>query len=64
MKYAKIRDILYVMKMLGHKSIKNTLIYTQLIQGTEKDEFISQLTKLGFEHICEQNGLKVFMKRK
>ena len=74
MKYAKIRDILYVMKMLGHKSIKNTLIYTQLIKGTEEDEFIckiartpkgmSQLIELGFKYVCEQDGLKFFRKRK
>ncbi|MEM4982309.1 MAG: tyrosine-type recombinase/integrase [Candidatus Bathyarchaeia archaeon] len=27
MEYAKTRDILHVMKVLGHKNIKNTLIY-------------------------------------
>ena len=74
MEYAKTRDILHVMKMLGHKSIKNTLIYTQLVKGTEEDEFIckiartpkeiSQLIELGFEYVCEQDGLKFFRKRK
>ena len=28
MEYAKTKDILHVMRMLGHKSIQNTLIYT------------------------------------
>ena len=30
MEYLKIKDILYVMKFLGHKSIKNTLIHIDL----------------------------------
>jgi len=74
MEYAKTRDILHVMRMLGHKSIKNTLIYTQLIEGMEEDEFIckiartpeeiSQLIELGFEYVCEHDGLKFFRKRK
>ncbi|MEM2441799.1 MAG: tyrosine-type recombinase/integrase [Candidatus Bathyarchaeia archaeon] len=33
MEYAKTRDILHVMKVLGHKNIKNTLIYTHLVEG-------------------------------
>ena len=74
MEYAKTRDILHVMRMLGHKSIKNTLIYTQLIEGMEEDEFIckiartpeeiSQLIELGFEYVCEHDDLKFFRKRK
>ena len=32
MEYAKTKDILHVMNMLGHKNIKNTLIYTQLVK--------------------------------
>ncbi|MEM2419860.1 MAG: site-specific integrase, partial [Candidatus Bathyarchaeia archaeon] len=31
MEYHKTKDILYVMKVLGHKRIQNTLIYTQLV---------------------------------
>lgn len=30
MEYYKTKDILHVMRLLGHKNIKNTLIYTQL----------------------------------
>jgi len=29
--YHKTRDILHVMKLLGHRNIQTTLIYTQLI---------------------------------
>lgn len=30
MLYHKTKDILYVMRFLGHKSIKNTLVYIDL----------------------------------
>jgi len=74
MEYAKTKDILHVMKLLGHKSIKNTLIYTQLIEGIRDDEYvckvartpeeISSLIEAGFEYVCEHEGLKFFRKRK
>lgn len=74
MEYAKTRDILHVMKTLGHKSIKNTLIYTQLVKGMKDDEFICkvartvdearQLIEAGFEYVCDINGVKLFRKRK
>ena len=74
MEYHKTKDILYVMKLLGHKSIKNTLIYTQLIEFPEDDEFIckvaktvqeaSQLIESGFEYVCSMDDAKLFRKRK
>lgn len=30
--YAKTKDILHVMQLLGHKSIQNTLVYTHLVK--------------------------------
>lgn len=74
MEYAKTRDILHVMRMLGHKNIKNTLIYTQLIDFKD-DEFIckaaiksdeaKQLIELGFEYVCTAtDGVMLFRKRK
>lgn len=72
--YAKTRDILHVMKVLGHRNIKNTLIYTHLVEGLRDDEFvckvaktpeeIAQLIEAGFEYVCEHDGLKFFRKRK
>jgi len=74
MEYAKTKDILHVMKMLGHKSIQNTLIYTQLVKIENEEEFvckvakkpeeIAKLIEAGFEYVCEQEGLKFFRKRK
>ena len=44
MEYAKTKDILHVMNMLGHKNIKNALIYTQLVKF-ESDEYIYKVAK-------------------
>ena len=75
--YHQTKDILYVMRFLGHKNIKNTLIYVQLKEAIfEKgsDEFISKvattveevckLVEAGFEYVCDINDTKVFRKRK
>ena len=31
MEYHKTKDILHVMRILGHRNIKNTLVYTHLV---------------------------------
>jgi hypothetical protein len=61
------------MKMLGHRNIQNTLLYTQLI-NFESDEYHSatattvqdaqKLVEAGFEYVCNFNEVKVFRKRK
>jgi len=75
--YAKTKDILHVMQTLGHKNIKNTLLYTQLV-GVEEDKgFICKIAKTpmdavaliedGFELHCsygENDEIKLFRKRK
>lgn len=73
MEYAKTKDILHVMKLLGHKNIQNTLMYTQLV-NFESDEYhvktarepkeIKELLEAGFEYVCEKDGLLFFRKRK
>jgi integrase len=73
MLYAKTRDILHVMNQMGHKQIKTTLIYTQLI-NLENDEWTSAVAKTikdvqdliehGFEYVTEMDGAKLFRKRK
>jgi integrase/DNA-directed RNA polymerase subunit M/transcription elongation factor TFIIS len=72
--YHKTKDILHVMQMLGHRNIKNTLIYTQLIQHDGDDEYVckvaktveqaSELIEAGFDYVCEIDGVKLFRKRK
>ena len=71
--YAKTKDILHVMKILGHKNIQNTLLYTQLITF-QNDEFHSatakniedaqKLIEAGFEYVCDFGELKLFRRRK
>jgi len=77
MEYHKTKDILHVMKVLGHKNIRNTLIYINLentIFQTQNDDFtvrvantseeIQQLLEVGFEYVCEKDALLYFRKRK
>jgi integrase len=76
MLYHETKDMYYVMMRLGHKNIKNTLLYVQLeealFQGetnyiskvakTEKE--ICSLIEAGFEYVTEFEGAKIFRKRK
>jgi integrase len=72
--YHRTKDILHVMQMLGHRNIKNTLIYTQLIDGDSEDAYVckvartveqaSELIEAGFEYVCEMEDFKLFRKRK
>jgi integrase len=71
--YAKTRDILLVMNQMGHRQIKTTMIYTQLLNLNE-DEWICKtatnikdattLIEAGFEYVTEIDGTKLFKKRK
>lgn len=73
MEYHKTKDILHVMRLLGHKDIKNTLIYTQLVSFSD-DDYVSkvarniqelcQLVEAGFEYVTDMDGVKILRKRK
>ena len=45
MAYAQTRDLLYVMKILGHRSITNTIRYTQLVDFKDGESFICKVAK-------------------
>lgn len=76
MLYHQTKDMYYVMQRIGHKNIKNTLLYVQLeealFQG--ENEYISKVAKsekeicnlieAGFEYVTEFQGAKIFKKRK
>ncbi len=73
MEYHDTKDILHVMKMLGHRNIQNTLLYTQLVSfendhyhsATAKNvEDVQKLVESGFEYVCEVNDVKIFRKPK
>jgi len=73
MEYHMTRDILYVKQLLGHKSIENTMRYTQPI-NFESEEYNSavakpldearKLVEAGFEYVTDMDGCKLFRKRK
>ena len=73
MEYRKTRDILHVKEILGHKSLNNTMLYTQLISFKDDDfsatvahseEEACKLIEAGFEYVCEFGQNKIFRKRK
>jgi integrase len=73
MLYHKTKNIMYVKQQLGHKDIKTTLIYTQLIDFKDEEFHVAvarnlkeacQLIEQGFEYVTEMDGAKIFRKRK
>jgi integrase len=74
MEYHKTKDLLHVKAILGHKDLRTTLRYTQLLETIETDDnhcktatSIKEATDLienGFEYVTEMEGTKLFRKRK
>lgn len=76
MEYHKNKDLAHVQRLLGHKSILNTMIYVNLEQAIfeESDDYIvktasnideaSKLLEVGFEYVTDMEGMKLFRKRK
>jgi hypothetical protein len=75
--YNKTRDILHVQQLLGHRDLRNTLIYINLekviFQNAGKEYHIKvaedlqeacKLLEVGFEYFTDLNGAKLFKKRK
>jgi integrase len=73
MEYHRTKDLLHVKQLLGHKDLRTTLRYTQLIDfGTEEyhsataktvDE-AAKLIEQGFDFVCDVDTVKLFRKRK
>jgi hypothetical protein len=73
MEYHKTREILHVMNFLGHRNIKKTLRYTQLIAFADDDyickvadnvDQAKQLAESGFDYVTDIDGHRLFRKRK
>jgi len=77
MEYHKTKDVLHVMNLLGHRKIDNTMIYINLeralfqaadeefhVKVAETSVEIKGLLEVGFEYVCEKDGLVYFRKRK
>jgi integrase/recombinase XerD len=72
--YAKTKDLLYVQRLLGHKNIKTTIRYTQLLTLPQNEEYIckaaktveeaSSLIEAGFQYVTDINECKLFRKLK
>ena len=73
--YYKTKDSLHVKHVLGHRNIKNTLIYTCLVHFTEENEYVTKVTRdiemaqrlldNGFDYeLTSPDGLMFFRKRK
>ena len=73
MEYHRTKDILHVKEVLGYRSLKNTIVYTDLVEFGN-DEFVSkvaedaeeacELVEGGFEFVCiTPDELMVFKKR-
>jgi hypothetical protein len=61
------------MQLLGYRNIKNTLIYTYLInfkddehtaKVAKSEKKVCELIESGFEYVCDYNNCKIFRKRK
>jgi integrase len=73
MTYYRTKDIIYTMRFLGHKNLKNTMRYVHLIDFNKDEYHVSaaktvedacQLLEHGFEFVCDMDGVRVFRKRK
>jgi integrase len=71
--YRQTRDILLVKQTLGHRDIRNTLVYTHLLNDLDTDYVCktartlaeaSALIEAGFDYVTEFDGMKLFRKRK
>jgi integrase len=73
--YAKTDKILLVKQQLGHKKIETTMIYTQLVNFTEDEDYIctatkdtaeaKQLIEHGFQYVnTTPDGIMLYRKRK
>lgn len=76
--YHRTRDIFHVMRILGHRDIKNTLVYIDLdheiFNNSNIDEFTvkvahntkeaCRLAEVGFEKFDEFDGVHLYRKRK
>jgi hypothetical protein len=74
MEYHRTKDILPVIRLVGHKSIANTLIYTRLAEFEDDDKYCTatadnveearKLLEAGFEFVCGHSGITIVRKKK
>jgi integrase len=75
--YHRTKDPYYVKQFLGHKSLKNTEIYINIertlfeptsdeftVKVAQKPDEVKKLLEVGFDYVCEKDGLIFLRKRK
>ena len=71
--YYKTKDLLYVKSFLGHKDLRTTLRYVQLVDFQSEEytckiaktvKEATELIEAGFEYVCMIDSCKLFRKRK
>ena len=72
--YEKTKDILFVQRQVGHRSLSNTIRYTRMVNFGSDDDYVckvakavkeaSELVEAGFDYVCDVEGYKLFRKRK
>lgn len=73
MEYHRTKDIIHVMRVLGHKRIDNTMVYTHLVDFKSEEytakvaktlNEAAELVEAGFDYVTDIDGAKLFRKRK
>ena len=74
MEYHQTKDIMHVKRLLGHRNINNTMLYTHLVSFERDDHFTcrvantveeaTSLIEAGFDYVCQIDQAKLFRKRK
>ena len=75
--YHQTKDLLFVQRTLGHRSVMNTMKYIQLEESLFKDQaeqFVckaarnvqeaTELIELGYAYVCDIENAKLFRKPK
>jgi len=75
--YHQTKDLLYVQRFLGHRSISNTMLYIQIDEALfhgEPDQYVCKvaatieeampLLEQGFTEASDFNGVKIYRKQK
>lgn len=73
MEYHKTKNFLHIMRILGHRNIQNTLVYTHLVDFGS-DEYVCKvaktveeakvLVKTGFDYVTDMGDVTLLRKRK
>jgi hypothetical protein len=77
MYYHETKNTVLVKELLGHRTLDTTLLYIQteralfkakndnfIVKAVARADEVKELLEVGFEYVCEKDGLMFFRKRK